>query len=68
MGMDILCCKSPGMVPKELLMHFIVYNCLQLLTLKAADKADVPVRMISFKTSIQVLRQSEPLLKSEMNS
>jgi hypothetical protein len=68
MGMDILRCKSPGMVRKVLLMHFIVYNCLQLLTLKAADNANLPVRMISFKTSIQALRQWEPLLKSEMNS
>ena len=68
MGMDILRCKSPRMVRKELLMHFIVYNCLRLLMLKAADKANVAVRMISFKASIQALRQWEPLLKSEMNS
>jgi len=68
MGMDILRCKSPHMVRKELLMHFIVYNCLRLLMLKAADKANVAVRMISFKASIQALRQWEPLLKPEMNS
>lgn len=67
MGMDILRCKSPSMVRKELSMHFIVYNCLRLLILQAADKADVPLRMISFKASIQALRQWEPLLKSEMD-
>ena len=49
-------------------MHFIVYNCLRLLMLQAADKADIPVRMISFKASIQALRQWEPLLKSKMNA
>ena len=27
MGMDILRCKSPDMIHKETLMHFIVYNC-----------------------------------------
>jgi len=67
MGMDILRCKSPGMVRKELLMHFIVYNCLRLLMLKAADKADVPARSISFKATAQTLRQWEPLLKSELS-
>ena len=60
MGMDILRCKSPGMIRKELLMHFIVYNCLRLLMLKAADKADVPVRLISFKASVQALRRGNP--------
>jgi hypothetical protein len=68
MGMDILRCKSPSMIRKELLMHFIVYNCLRLLMLKAADKADVPVRLISFKASVQALRQWEPLLKSELTT
>ena len=67
MGMDILRCKSPAMVRKEILMHFIVYNCLRLLMLKAADKAEVPVRLISFKASMQTLRQWEPLLKSDMS-
>lgn len=67
MGMDILRCKSPAMVRKEIAMHFIVYNCLRLLMLKTADKADVPVRLISFKASMQTLRQWEPLLKSDMN-
>lgn len=68
LGMDILRCQSPGMVRKEILMHFIVYNCLRLLMLKAADQADVPVRNISFKASIQTLRQWEPLLKADMTA
>ncbi len=68
MGMDILRCKSPSMIRKEVSMHFIVYNCLRLLILRAAEKADVPVRLISFKASIQTLRQWEPLLKAEISS
>ena len=68
MGMDILRCKSPDMIRKELLMHFIVYNCLRLLMLKAAQKAGVPVRLISFKASVQALRQWEPLLNSEQSA
>ena len=68
MGMDILRCKSPSMIRKELLMHFIVYNCLRLLMLKAADKAKLPVRLISFKASVQVLRQRESLLRLELST
>jgi len=68
MGMDVLRCKSPSMIRKELLMYFIVYNCLRLLMLKAADKANISVRKISFKASVQALRQWEPLLKSEMSA
>jgi hypothetical protein len=68
MGMDILRCKSPGMIRKEILMHFIVYNCIRLLMLRAADKANVPVRLISFKASVQALRQWERLLKSELST
>jgi len=66
MGMDILRCKTPRMIRKELLMHFIVYNCLRLLMLRAAEKAQVPVRLISFKASLQTLRQWVPLFKPEM--
>ena len=68
MGMDILRCKSPSMIRKELLMHFIVYNCLRLLMLKAADKAELPVRLISFKASVQALRQWESLLRLELST
>ena len=64
MGMDILRCKSPDMIRKELLMHFIVYNCLRLLMLKAAKKAGVPVRLISFRihsgTDTQPLTNANP--------
>lgn len=67
MGMDILRCKSPSMIRKELLMHFIVYNCIRLLMVKAAQTRGVATRLISFKASVQALRQWEGLLKSDIN-
>ena len=67
MGMDILRCKSPDMIRKELLMHFIVYNCIRLLMLEAAQRNDIPIRSISFKASIQGLRQWEPLLRPDIS-
>lgn len=62
MGMDILRCKTPDMVRKEIMMHLIVYNCIRCLMWEAADKCGVRVRRISFKGSIQALRQWEPHL------
>ncbi len=60
MDMDILRCKTPEMVCKEIIMHFIAYNCIRRLMLGAAEKKDVAVRRISFKGSVQALRQWEP--------
>lgn len=59
LGMDILRCRSPEMVTKEILMHFIAYNAIRLLMLEAAaDAAQLP-RRLSFKGSVQALRQWE---------
>jgi hypothetical protein len=62
MGMDILRCKTPGMVRKEIVMHLIAYNCIRYLMAEAAQQAGEPVRRISFKGSVQALRQWEPHL------
>lgn len=62
MGMDILRCKTPDMVRKEILMHLIVYNCIRCLILEAAEGQGLNVHRISFKGSVQALRQWEPHL------
>ena len=62
MGMDILRCKTPDMVRKEMLMHMIVYNGIRCLMVEAAEEQGVRVRRISFKGSVQALRQWEPHL------
>jgi len=62
MGMDILRCKTPEMVHKEILMHLIAYNCIRCLMVEAAEGNDVRVRRISFKGCVQALRQWEPHL------
>ena len=62
MGMDILRCRTPDMVRKEIIMHLIVYNCIRCLMLEAAQKKAHSVREVSFKGSIQALRQWEPHL------
>ena len=61
MGMDILRCRTPAMVEKEILMYLIAYNAICLLIVDAAKEARQQPRRISFKASIQALRQWEPL-------
>jgi hypothetical protein len=60
MGMDILRCKTPEMIRKEIMMYFIAYNCVRRLMYEAAEEADLEVRVVSFKGSLQALRNWEP--------
>jgi len=62
MGMDILRCQSPDMIRKEIIMYFIAYNCLRRLMYEAAKMAGIAVRVVSFKGSLQALRNWEPHL------
>jgi hypothetical protein len=62
MGLDVLRCLTPEMIRKEILMHFIAYNCVRRLMCEAADEAGVEVRVVSFKGSVQALRSWEPHL------
>ena len=50
------------MVRKEILMHLIVYNGIRCLMGEAAKAQGVRVRRLSFKGSVQALRQWEPHL------
>ena len=62
MGMDILSCKTPDMVDKELWMHVIAYNLLRALIIQAATAHAVPFERISFKGTVDTVRQWAPLL------
>jgi hypothetical protein len=61
MGMDLLRCKSPAMIHKELTMHLIAYNLVRLTMLEAADAHATPVERISFKGTLATLRGWAPL-------
>lgn len=68
MGMDVLRCRTPEMIQKEVLMHFIAYNCIRRLMYEAAEEADIEVRIVSFKGSLQALRSWEPHLNQAKTS
>lgn len=65
MGMDILRCQTPEMIRKEILMHLIAYNCVRRLMCEAAEKANIAVRLVSFKGSVQAIRSWEPQLNHD---
>ena len=62
MGMDVLRCKSPQMVEKELWMHVVAYNLVRALILESAHICCVPFDRISFKGTLSTLRQWAPSL------
>jgi hypothetical protein len=57
LGLDRLRCRSPEMVAKELLVGLLAYNSIRLQMAQAAETLDVPLREISFTTTLRVLRQ-----------
>ncbi|MBM4086032.1 MAG: IS4 family transposase [Planctomycetes bacterium] len=57
MKMEMLRCKTPAMVQRELLMFMIAYNLIRCLMLAAATGGGVPLERISFKGSVDAVRQ-----------
>ena len=57
MQMDVLRCKSPAMIEKELWVHLLAYNLIRTLMAQAAVHADVVPRELSFKHALQLWTQ-----------
>ena len=62
MQMDILRCKTPELVRKEIWTHILAYNLIRTIITEAASKYDVEPRSISFKGAIQTLEAFQPLI------
>jgi hypothetical protein len=56
MQMDILRCKTPAMVRKEIWAHFLVFNLIRTAMAEAAQRQASPPWQLSFKGSLQALR------------
>ena len=57
LNMDVLRCKSPHMIERELRMHFIAYNLLRCVMQNAAHTHNVDLSRLSFKGCMDTLRQ-----------
>ena len=56
--MDILRCKTPELVRKEIWTHILAYNLIRTIMAQAATKHGINPRSISFKGAVQTLRPS----------
>lgn len=64
MGMDVLRCKTPDMILKEMCMHAIAYNLIRLLMKNAADQYGEYLDRLSFKGTVDTLREWGGTLES----
>jgi len=62
MQMEILRCKTPELVRKELWTHLLAYNLIRAIMAQAATKHDLDPRTISFKGVIQTLEAFQPVI------
>jgi len=60
--MDVLRCKTPELVRKEIWTHVLAYNLIRTVMAQAAAREEVPPRSISFKATLQVLEAFRPLI------
>ena len=58
--MDVLRCKTPDLVRKEIWTHILAYNLIRTIIAQAAIKHDVDPR--SIKGAIQTLEAFQPLI------
>ena len=62
MQMDILRCKTPELVRKEIWTHLLAYNLIRTIIAQAAIKHSIDPRSISFKGAIQTLEAFQPVI------
>jgi hypothetical protein len=66
LGMDVLRCKSPEMVRKEVWAHLLVYNLIRAVLAQAAEEYGGDPRQLSFTGALQALAAfAERLLDAE---
>jgi hypothetical protein len=62
MQMDVLRCKTPELVRKELWTHILAYNLIRTIMAQAATKHGIEPRSISFKGTVQTLEAFQPVI------
>ena len=60
--MDILRCKTPELVRKEIWTHVLAYNLIRTIMAQAATRHDIQPRTISFKGALQFLGEFQRLI------
>jgi DDE family transposase len=60
--MDVLRCKTPELVRKELWTHILAYNLIRTIMAQAANTHGIEPRSISFKGTVQTLQAFQPVI------
>jgi hypothetical protein len=63
MHMNVLRCKTPAMVRKEIWMHLLGYNLIRTVMAQAAQRAGIEPREVSFAGAQQTLGAFLPVLR-----
>lgn len=63
LGMDVLRCQTSKMVAKEIVMHALAYNLIRALMQDIARSQGVPLSGLSFKGTVDALRQWQELFE-----
>jgi hypothetical protein len=62
MQLDLLRCKTPELVRKEIWTHVLAYNLIRTIMSQAASQIGIPPRSVSFKATIQILEAFQPVI------
>lgn len=62
MKMDVLRCKTPELVRKEVWTHILAYNLIRTIIAQAAIRHQIEPRSLSFKGALQTLEAFQPLI------
>jgi len=62
MKMEVLRCRTPAMVHKEIWAHLLAYNLVRKVMAQAAQEHDVTPRQLSFAGAMQTLNEFRTLL------
>ena len=64
LGLDVLRCKTPALVRQEIVMHTLAYNLIRALMQDSAHSHQVSVQRLSFKGTVDALRQWRELFEN----
>jgi hypothetical protein len=64
LGMDLLRCKTPAMVRKEIWMTLLGYNVIRAVMAQASQEHGCDPRRVSFKGALQTVQEYGPALRA----
>jgi len=63
--MDVLRCKTPELVRKEIWTHALAYNLIRTIMTQSCHRAGMLPREISFKATVQILEAFQPFIAAQ---